>query len=141
MISKRKIRRVSDMTIYLFRILTIIAIVILLYTAYRYYQNPQRLLQRAKKNRQFFIVDDPDNSKKNIHFVYKGCQFEGEKYIGMTEMSFDVITLNISVNDPLELKGITKKDILFLENELKKLYPKATIHWRHPIDQLFRKSK
>lgn len=124
------------MIIILFRIFIIIAIVILLYTAHQYYHNPQRKLRNAKKNNKFFFLDEYDNSKKNLQFVYQGCLFEGEKYLGTTENSFNVVNIHIFVHDPSELLGLTKEELVFLEKEILKHYPHATINWKHPINQL-----
>jgi len=124
------------MIIILFRVFIIIAIVILLYTAHQYYHNPRRKLRNAKKNNKFFFLDEHDNSKKNLEFVYKGCLFEGEKYLGTTADSFNVVNIHIFVHDPSELLGITKDELTFLEREIHKHYPHATINWKHPINQL-----
>lgn len=126
------------MLIILFRIFILIAIVILLYTAFQYYHNPQRILRKAKRNNNFFFLDEPHNSKKNLQFVYQGCLFEGEKYLGTTDDSFDVVNIHIFVHDRTELLGLTKQDLLFLEKEIHVHYPYATISWKHPINQLLR---
>lgn len=133
-------RRLS-MLIPLFRILISIAIIFLFYTAYQYYHNPQRRLKKAKRLKKFYYVDDTNNSKKNIQFVYKGCLFEGEKYLGTTDDAFEVVDIHISVQEPLELKGFTIEDFLFLENEISKHYPHATLKWKHPINQIFPNKK
>lgn len=127
------------MIIILFRILISIAMIIILYTAYQYYRNPQRLLLKAKKRNEFYYVDEIKNSKKNIQFVYKGCLFQGEKYLGITDNSFDVVNIHVTVQEPLELKGFTVEDFLFLEKEILKHYPHATLEWKHPINQIFPK--
>lgn len=124
------------MIIILFRIFIVIAVVILLYTAHQYYHNPLRKLQNAKKNNKFFFLDEDNNSKKNLQFVYQGCLFEGEKYLGTTDNSFNVVNIHIFVRDPSELLGITKKDLIFLEDEILKHYPQATLNWKHPINKL-----
>lgn len=124
------------MLIILFRIFILIAIVILLYTSYQYYLNPQRKMQKAKKNKEFFFLDDPSDSKINLQFVYKGWLFEGEKYLGTTDYSFDVLNIHIFVHDKTELLGLTTQDLDVLEGKINVYYPHATIHWKHPINQL-----
>lgn len=126
------------MLIVLFRIFILIAIVILLYTAHQYYHNPQRKLRKARRNNSFFFLDQANNSKKNLQFVYEGCLFEGEKYLGTTDESFDVVNIHISVQDRTELLGFTKQDLIYLEKEIHKYYPHALIDWKHPINQLLR---
>ncbi|WP_156291417.1 sigma-w pathway protein ysdB [Oceanobacillus salinisoli] len=124
------------MIVILFRILILIALILLVYTWVQYLKNPERQLRIAKQTKDFFFVDEPNNSKKNLQFVYKGCLFDGEKYLGATEESFEVIDIHVSVRDPLELKGLTRDDIYFLENEILLRYPHAKIKWTHPIDEL-----
>src|SRR5690625_3804446 len=124
------------MIIYLFRIFIAIALLIFVYTAHQYYHNPQRKLRKAKRNRTFFLLDDSRNTKQNIQLVYKGCAFEGEKYVGTTEKSFDVVNINMIVHDPLELIGFTRDDLDYLEREIHKAYPNAHVKWKHPINRL-----
>ncbi len=95
-----------------------------------------RKLRIAKDNMGFFILDEEQNSKKNLQFVYKGCLFEGEKYLGATEQSFEVVDIHISTPEPIELRGLTRDDLYFLEKELLIRYPYAQIEWKHPINKL-----
>ncbi|AIF43247.1 hypothetical protein [Virgibacillus sp. SK37] len=124
------------MIVVLFRILILVSIALLIYTWVQYYRNPQRKLRLAKESKEFYFVDEANNSKKNLQFVYKGCLFEGEKYLGTTEDSFEVVNINITVNDSLELRGLTRDDLYFLENEILLRYPYAKITWKHPINKL-----
>ncbi|WP_233881024.1 sigma-w pathway protein ysdB [Virgibacillus halodenitrificans] len=124
------------MIVVLFRILILVSIALLIYTWVQYYKNPQRKLRIAKESKEFYFVDQANNSKKNLQFVYKGCFFEGEKYLGTTEDSFEVVNINITVNDHLELRGLTRDDLYFLENEILLRYPYAKITWKHPISKL-----
>ncbi|CDQ39368.1 MULTISPECIES: hypothetical protein [Virgibacillus] len=124
------------MIIILFRILIFVAIALLVYTWIQYYRNPERKLRIAKAEGNFYLLDEPTNSKKNLLFVYRGCLFEGEKYVGTTENSFEVVDIQITVRDPLELRGLTRDDLYFLENEMLIRYPYAKIEWKHPINKL-----
>lgn len=124
------------MIVILFRILILIALALLVYTIYQYYRNPARKLQIAKTKNNFYIVDEPTNSKKNIQVVYKHCSFEGEKYLGTTEKSFEVVNINVFARDPGELGGITRDDLYFIEEELLIRYPYAKIEWKHPVNKL-----
>ncbi|MGY0693119.1 sigma-w pathway protein ysdB [Virgibacillus sp. FSP13] len=124
------------MIVLLFRILILIALAFLAYTVFHYFQNPMRKLRIAKDNMTFFILDEEQNSKKNLQFVYKGCLFEGEKYLGATEQSFEVVDIHISTPEPIELRGLTRDDLYFLEKELLIRYPYAQIEWKHPINKL-----
>jgi len=124
------------MPVVTFQVLLIIAACFLLYGFFNYLRSPERKLKKAKQSKEFFIVDDEENVQKNLQFVYKGCLFEGEKYIGSWEQQFVVANIDIFVHDPLELKGISKKDLVFLEEKIKSFYPHADIHWKHPISVL-----
>jgi hypothetical protein len=124
------------MIVILFRILIIAAIILLLYSIIQYFRNPERLLQKAKFTSGFYFVDEEWNSKKNIRFVYKRCQFEGEKYVGTTEDSFEIVDIHVTVANPIELQGLTRDDIYFLEKELLIRYPYAKVTWKHPINKL-----
>lgn len=120
----------------LFRILILIAIVFLVYTGIQYLRNPQRRLLVAQTSDEFYFLDEPNNSKKNVQFVYKGCLFLGEKYLGTTEDTFEVVNIHVVVQNPIELRGLTRDDLYFLEREILERYPHAKIEWKHPINQL-----
>lgn len=124
------------MIVMMFRALLIVAMLLLMYSIIQYFRNPERLLQRAKLSNGFFLFDEEGNSKKNIRFVYKGCQFEGEKYVGTTEDAFEIVDIHVTVSDPLDLQGLTRDDIYFIEKELLTRYPFAKINWKHPINKL-----
>ncbi|WP_407269104.1 sigma-w pathway protein ysdB [Radiobacillus sp. PE A8.2] len=120
----------------LFRILIIVAMVLLLYTAYKYIMNPKRKLEVAKDKKQFYFLDYPDNIKKNFFMTYKGFVFEGEKYLGTTENSFDVINISVRAHRPGELKGLEREDLYFLEQEILIRYPYAKVEWIYPVNKL-----
>lgn len=124
------------MLVLLFRILILLAIILLIYTWIEYLRSSDRKIRIAKDLKQFYLDDEPKNSKKNLRFVYKGCTFVGEKYVGIAEDSFEVTNIHVSVCHPIELNGITREDLYFLENELLIRYPYAKIEWKHPISEL-----
>ena len=64
--------------------------------------------------------------------------FEGEKYLGTTTDSFDVVSIFVWVKDEAKLQGFTKDDFQFLESEILSNYPKADISWKNPIEQLMK---
>lgn len=124
------------MVIILFRLLILIAVILLSYTVYCYMADPARKLEQAKSIKKFYLLDDKENSKRNILFTYKGILFEGEKYVGALEDSFAVITINVYARNPEELAGFEREDLYFLEKELLIRYPYAEVEWKHPISQL-----
>lgn|SRR5690625_5127441 len=126
------------MPVVMFQVLLFFAAVFLLYGFFNYLRSPDRKLKKAKRNNEFYFVDDRDNVQHNFRFVYKGCLFEGEKYIGSVNKQFVVENINVFVTDPFELKGIHKQDIYLLEERIKEYYPHATIHWKHPINLILK---
>ncbi|WP_112182744.1 MULTISPECIES: sigma-w pathway protein ysdB [Paraliobacillus] len=124
------------MVVFLFRFLIVVALVFLFYTLYQYINNPKRKLEVARNKKTFYFLDESSNIKKNFLITYKGILFEGEKYLGTTENSFDVINISVSTCNPDELKGLERNDLYFLEEEILIHYPYASIEWKHPIDNL-----
>ena len=120
----------------LFRVLIVIALVLLVYTWIQYIRNPERRVRIAKESNDFIFHDDTYDNKRNLQLVYKGCLFDGEKYLGTTEDSFEVVDIHITVRDPIELRGFTRDDLYFLEKEILIHYPYAKITWKHPINEL-----
>lgn len=126
------------MPVVTFQVLLIIAAFFLLYGFFNYLRSPERKLKKAKLKQQFFLIDEQENVQKNMRFVYKGCLFEGEKYIGSWKQEFVVKNIHVFVHDPLELKGISKEDLILLEEKIKHFYPHATITWKHPINVILK---
>ncbi len=122
--------------IILFRLLIFIAMVLLIYTAYKYIMNPKRKLELAQEKKQFYFLDDQDNVKKNFLLTYKGVLFEGEKYLGTTENSFDVVSISVWTKHPNKLKGFERQDLYLVEKEILLHYPYAEIDWKNPINKL-----
>lgn len=110
--------------------------VVLIYTAYKYIVNPKRKLEVAQEKNEFYFLDQSNNIKKNFFITYKGFLFEGEKYLGTTEDSFEVVDIVMHTKNPEQLKGFERKDLYFLEEEILIRYPHAEIEWRHPINRL-----
>jgi len=124
------------MVVILLRLLIFIAMILLLYTAYKYIMNPKRKLELAQEKKQFYFLDDPDNVKKNFLLTYKGVLFEGEKYLGTTENSFDVVSISVWTKQTNQLKGFERQDLYFVEKEILIYYPHAEIDWKNPVNQL-----
>ncbi|MCD5323806.1 MULTISPECIES: sigma-w pathway protein ysdB [Pontibacillus] len=124
------------MIIYLFRLLILVAAILLIYTAYKYVINPKRKLELAQEKKQFYFLDDAENVKKNFLLTYKGVLFEGEKYLGTTENSFDVVSISVWTRQPDKLKGFERNDLYFVEKEIYIHYPHARVEWKNPINKL-----
>jgi hypothetical protein len=122
----------------LIRFVIIAFIVYLFYRGIRYLLDPKRKLDEAYEQEQYYFYDDVKNVRKNFFITYKGALFEGEKYLGTTEDSFDVVSIFVWVKDETKLQGLTKDDFLFLASEINSNYPKAEISWKNPIEALMK---
>ncbi|GAA0288530.1 hypothetical protein GGQ92_002700 [Gracilibacillus halotolerans] len=124
------------MIVILLRILILFAIIVLLYTAFKYIISPRRKLEIAQEKEEFYFYDDSSNTQKNFLITYKGFLFEGEKYLGTTENAFEVVTIIMHTKTPERLKGFERKDLYFLEQEILIRYPHAEIDWKYPMNRL-----
>jgi cbb3-type cytochrome oxidase subunit 3 len=123
----------------LFRLLLLIAIVLIVYSAIKYLFHPRRKLEQAHEKRQFFFLDDEKNVRKNFLLTYKGVMFEGEKYLGTTEQSFEIVSIYIWARDTERLKGLHREDFIFIEEDIRLRYPSAKIEWKSPIKEFLRR--
>jgi hypothetical protein len=123
----------------LIRFILFALFIFLIFRLIKYLLNPKRKLELAFDQKRFYFLDDKENVRKNFLLTYKGALFEGEKYLGTTSESFEVISIFIWSKTPDKLKGLTKNDLLFLEKEIKKAYPYAKIDWKSPMKELLQK--
>ncbi|RBW71519.1 sigma-w pathway protein ysdB [Bacillus taeanensis] len=121
---------------FLFRFFILLAITAIIYSTFKYMFDPKRKLQEAAKQKRFYIYDEKNNVRKNFLLTYKGVLFEGEKYLGTTEKSFEVVSIKIWTKEPNSLQGFEKDDFYFIEREIKTSYPHASIEWKNPINEL-----
>ncbi|TGB04102.1 sigma-w pathway protein ysdB [Halobacillus salinus] len=124
------------MIIVLFRLLLLIALAFLIYTAYRFIVNPKRKLDVAREQKEFYFHDNKENTKQNFLMTYKGYDFVGEKYLGTTDHAFEVVTVYVSAQDPQQLQGLEREDLYFMEQEILMRYPYTSIEWKYPINRL-----
>ena len=120
----------------LLRLVLIVILIYIFYKGIRYLTDPKRKLDEAHEHGQYYFYDDVKNVRKNFFITYKGAKFEGEKYLGTTERSFEVVSIFVAVKDPMKLQGFTKEDFYYLENEILMGYPNAKINWKNPIEKL-----
>jgi hypothetical protein len=126
--------------LWLIRLLILALIIYLFYRSIKYIIDPKRKLELAQEQKRFYFLDDQENVRKNFYVTYKGVLFEGEKYLGTTEDSFEVVSIFVWVNNVSSLKGLGYEDFQYVQNEIKERYPKAKIDWKSPIHELMRKS-
>ncbi|MBU9721177.1 MULTISPECIES: sigma-w pathway protein ysdB [Bacillaceae] len=128
-------------TVIIFRLLLLVAIGIIIYSIGKYLFDPRRKLEAAHSQGTFHFLDDPNNVRKNLLFTYRGVLFEGEKFLGPTEDSFEVTSILIGTEEVDKLQGLSIKDFHFLEKEILIHYPKAEIEWKSPMKELIKKQK
>ncbi|KOO52429.1 hypothetical protein [Viridibacillus arvi] len=122
----------------LIRVLLVVLILYVMYKVIRYFFNPKRKFDDAVQRRGYYFYDDSKNARKNFFISYKGAMFEGEKYLGTANDTLEVVSIFIDTKNEMELQGLKKDDILFLESEIVLHYPNATISWKNPIEQLMK---
>lgn len=123
----------------LIRFVIILLIIYLFYRGIRYLTDPKRKLDEAYEQERYYFYDDVKNVRKNFFITYKGALFEGEKYLGTTENSFDVVSIFVWVHNDAKLQGFTRDDFNFLQSEILSNYPTAKISWKNPIEKLMNK--
>ncbi|WP_100405062.1 sigma-w pathway protein ysdB [Bacillus solitudinis] len=123
----------------LFRLVILLALVILIYSAVKYLFHPRRKLEQAHEKQQFFFLDEEKNVRKNFLLTYKGVMFEGEKYLGTTEQAFDIVSIYIWARSTERLKGLSRQDFQFIEDDIWIRYPNAKIEWKSPIKDFLKK--
>lgn len=119
----------------LFRFILLLIIIFLLYTAIKFIVSPRRKLELAHEQGKLYFLDDPKDIRKNFLLTYHGVLFEGEKYLGTTDSSFEVVSIFIWSKKTAELKGLKRDDFFIIEAEIKKTYPAALIDWKSPVKE------
>ncbi|TWI57014.1 sigma-w pathway protein ysdB [Halalkalibacter nanhaiisediminis] len=125
----------------LFRLLLLIALVILVYSAFKYLFHPRRKLEQAHDRKQFFFYDDEKDVRKNFLITYKGVMFEGEKYLGTTDQAFEIVSVYVWARQTDQLTGFSKEDFGFIADDIRLRYPNAKIEWKSPIKELLRRAE
>jgi hypothetical protein len=126
--------------LWLIRLFILALIIYLFYRSIKYIIDPKRKLELAQEQKRFYFLDDQENVRKNFYVTYKGVLFEGEKYLGTTEKSFEVVSIFVWANNISSLKGLGYDDFHYVQNEIRERYPNAKIDWKSPINEFMRKS-
>jgi cbb3-type cytochrome oxidase subunit 3 len=121
--------------ILLLRLIILLLFIFLIYSAVKYLFHPKRKLELAHEQKRFFLLDDPDNVRKNFLLTYKGVLFEGEKYLGTTNSAFEVVSIFIWPKKTSALKGLVLEDFQFIERKVRENYPVAKMDWKSPIKE------
>jgi hypothetical protein len=94
---------------------------------------PNRRFRHAVKQERFYMLDDPNNVRKNILLTCKGAIFEGEKYLGTGKNSGDVVSIHIWARNPKDFEKIAPQYLFAIERKILKQYPNAKINWKNPF--------
>ncbi|MFS0780643.1 sigma-w pathway protein ysdB [Bacillus sp. 1P06AnD] len=104
-------------------------LILFLYCSVGYIMSPARRLNKAKRQRRFYLLDDFSNPMKNFLLTYKGFLMEGEKYADRLE-SGNVVTIHIWHCQQKAVNKLTDSDIRYIEDSLNSHYPEAEIEWK-----------
>lgn len=126
-------------TVILFRVFLLIAVGIIIFSITKYFLDPNRKLEVAHRQGQFYLLDEHDNVRKNVLFTFGSVMFEGEKFLGPADDTFEVTSIMVWTEDSNQLQGLSRRDFQFIEKELILRYPKADIEWRSPIRELLKR--
>ncbi|PLR81529.1 sigma-w pathway protein ysdB [Bacillus canaveralius] len=126
---------------WLLRFILFALIIFIIYRSIKYLLNPKRKLELAHEQKRYFLLDDANNVRKNFLITYKGVLFEGEKYLGTTDNAFEIVSIFIWPKSTAALKGMTRDDFLFIEEDIHEIYPNSQIDWKSPIKEFLKKSQ
>ncbi|WP_077619026.1 sigma-w pathway protein ysdB [Bacillus sinesaloumensis] len=127
------------MFVLLIRFVLLLLIIFLLYRIFKYVLNPKRKLELAQEKGEFYWLDDQANVHKNFLLTYKGVLFEGEKYLGTTKNSFEIVSIFVWAKKD-NLKGLTYTDFQYIERRISEVYRHAKIDWKSPIKELIKEN-
>ncbi|MBS4176086.1 sigma-w pathway protein ysdB [Lederbergia citrea] len=127
--------------IILLRVVIFAFIIYLIYKTVKFILDPKRKLEAAHEQRKYYFYDTHENIRKNFLITYNGVMFEGEKYLGTTDRSFEVVSIFVWPRNTDLLQGLSYEDFVFIENEIKLRYPDAEIDWKSPIKELLKKNR
>ncbi|MEC2077638.1 sigma-w pathway protein ysdB [Metabacillus fastidiosus] len=129
------------MIVVFIRIVLIALFFFLIYSLFKYLFNPKRKLELAHEQKEFYLLDDKENVRKNFTLTYRGVLFEGEKYLGTTSQSFEVVSIFIWPKTENKLNGFSIFDFNYIQDRLKLEYPYAKIEWKSPVKEFLLKKQ
>ncbi|HEY2421875.1 MAG TPA: sigma-w pathway protein ysdB [Neobacillus sp.] len=123
--------------IWLLRFVLLIFIIFLFYLTIKFLFTSTRKLEFARRQKRYLLIDTGD-VRKNFHLTYKGAVFAGEKYLGTTDQTFEVVSISIWPEDTALLKGLVKDDFYFIDMKIHEQYPNAEINWKSPVKEFLK---
>jgi hypothetical protein len=126
--------------VWLLRLLLVFLCIFLIFGTIKFLLKPTRKLEAARKHKRFLLLDN-DEVIKNFQLTYNGAVFTGEKYLGATKNSIDVVSISLSSEHTTSIQGMVKEDFYFIEKKIHEKYPLAQINWKSPIHEFLYQKK
>ncbi|MEH7010592.1 sigma-w pathway protein ysdB [Neobacillus niacini] len=120
--------------IWLLRLVLVSLFIFIIFVTIKFLLKPTRKLETARKHKRFLLVDN-EEVIKNFQLTYNGVVFTGEKYLGATKNSIDVVSISLSPDHTTSIQGMAKEDYYFIEKKIHEKYPVAQINWKSPIHE------
>lgn len=124
--------------ILMIRFLLCMLLIIAIYWCLKYFLHPKRKLTQAIELKRTLMMDDKKSVHRNLLLSYKGVLFEGEKYMGTSNDSFQIVKIHVWARDHDKLVGLQREDFMEIGEIIKGQYPFAEISWKSPIKELLR---
>jgi hypothetical protein len=118
----------------LLRLLLVCLFIFILFVTIKFLLKPTRKLEAARKRKRFLLLDN-EEVIKNFQLTYNGALFTGEKYLGATKNTIDVVSISLWPDQTTSIQGMAKEDFYFIEKKIHERYPVAQINWKSPIDE------
>lgn len=118
----------------LLRLLLVFLFIFLIFGTIKFLLKPTRKLEAARKHKRFLLLDN-DEVIKNFQLTYNGALFTGEKYLGATKNTIDVVSITLWPDQSTSVQGMAKEDFYFIEGKIHERYPMAQINWKSPIHE------
>lgn len=125
--------------VWLLRFVLLFFIIFFFYLALKILFTSNRKLESARRHKRFLLIDNED-VRRNFLLTYKGAVFAGEKYMGTTDNTFDVVSIAIWPENVALLKGLVKEDFYFIDKKIIQHYPNAEIIWKTPVKEFLKKN-
>ncbi|WHX99562.1 sigma-w pathway protein ysdB [Neobacillus sp. DY30] len=120
--------------VWLLRLLLVFLFIFVIFRLIKFLLKPTRKLEAARKHKRFLLLDN-EEVIKNFQLTYNGVLFTGEKYLGATKNTIDVVSISLWPDQTSSLHGMTKEDFYFIEEKIHERYPVAQINWKSPIHE------
>jgi hypothetical protein len=120
--------------VWLLRLVLLFLFIFIIFVSIKYFLKPTRKLEAARKHKRFLLIDNKE-VVKNFQLTYNGAVFTGEKYLGASKNTIDVVSISLWPDQTSSIKGMAKEDFYFIEEKIHEKYPVAQINWKSPIHE------